>query len=590
MKYRYQLLLLLICYNLSARDYNLTIFVDNLQQETAKTKEVNITHQCMTALQQRASLVLVSTSLWKNIVERKKRFEKQLEDTSFLASALFAMYQQTNQELKIARYNLALINQKLSQSWFEQQYPQLAALSQEDLDQLRFDFACYMFQFDMEKWRVYNAHTGMLLFVPCEIKYSMDEQYRLFDESDLVKHAEKKSQIVPSLEKLLLTKNDRWVMYLAGHGHPKSSKQGANIAGLKIEDFKDLLVYFHEQMYLKLLVYSCCYGGGVHTIEPYGNLKLHYPVIVTAATDAPIFGFGLFEGMKLPPYDDQFKLQISDVSRQNGLLPHALQNYTNFFKRAWKGQFDIQLVQSISKFFACDFMACHVQKIENYPLFRKAQSSIFIPMKDTTLFKLVQQVTTNAIVYTNKPILLYTKKVKKIKIDRAVSIISMLPGIQSHEIGMLQAPQVLFSQLLTQSFLSLEDMQAYKNFMIKILICKNDLIADKQDVILTNALIIQQQNLMPKFVKQAVDAVIYAQCNKDHYLLLWKDKKVVEQMFLDEQQIEQMLQLQNFIQQSILYEAHVMPAELLTFEAYQQNKAYQQDIVDSCVKVKVCKK
>lgn len=574
----------------TAYDGNLVILIDDLQQETVTTEEVNMTHQCITALQQKASSVLISTSLWKNIFDRKKNFEAQLQDPLSLVSKILDLYQTTNQELKIARYNLALINQKLSQAWFVQNYPELAELEKHKLDQVRFDFLCYTFQFDMQQWRVYNAHTGMLLFVPRASTYEPLGNYEVINDQDFIKHADKKSQLVASLTKLCKGKKDRWVIYLSGHGHPKSFKQEANIAGLKISDFKKVLSYLHESMQVKLLVYSSCYGGGVHTIEPYANLRLNYPVIVTAATDAPIFGFGVFEGIKLPPYDDQFTLQATDVGKDCGLLPYALQNYHAFFKRAWQGQFDLHLVQHLSRFFNCDMLLCHVQKIENFPLIRKAGDIIFTPLHDSMMMKLVQQATSNTVITTNKPLLLYTKKVKKISIDHALPIISMLPGMQSHEIGELIAPHVPFSQLLTASFLSLEDVQACKNFMIKKLVCCNDVIGEKANTVFTNVLILDQENLRPKFYDKDAQALIYCQLHDQHYLLAWNAQHITDQMVLQQEHIDIMSQIRNLVQQAVDYHAYELPEELLTFDAYVENKAYQQNIVDTCVKRKVCKK
>jgi len=559
----------------SAVDRNLVIIVDNAQHETAKNDEVTMTHQCMTALQQQASMILISSGLWKNIADRKKRFAVGLQDASSLQSS---------------NYSLAAINQKLSQSWFEQNYENLAQLPAQDINQLRFDFACYIFECDFDFWQIYDAHEGMLLFVPQGLDYRIDKKYEVADLEKMTKHADKKSNLIPSLEKLVLNKHDRFVIYLTGHGHPKSLGQQANIAGLKIDEFRSLIDYFDISMQLKLLVYSSCYGGGVHTIEPYASLQLHYPVIVTAATDAPIFGFGLFEGVKLPPYDERFFLEPVDVCKKKGLLPHSLQDYKAFFKRSWRGHFDLQLVQLVSKFFTCDLFGCHVQKIENFPLIRKAGSLIFVPIKDNLIMKLIQQVTGYASVTSSKPLLLYSKKVKKIKIDRSVPILSMLPGLQSHTIDQLVAPQVLLSQLLEQSFLSLPDMQTYKNFLIKKLTCINDCIGDKQLVTFDNLLIVGQDNVRPKFLDKIAQVMIYAELADKHYLLLYNDQKVTDQLILNQEQINIMRQIVGFVQFMADQDALIAPEKLLTFDAYCTSKEHQQAIVETCVKKKVCKK
>lgn len=572
-----------------ARDCNLVVIVDNLHQETVNTEEMNMTHQLVTALQQRSSAVVASTSLWKNIIKRKESFAQHLEDQDTCAVAMLDLYQTTNKELQQAKYNLATVNKKLGHTWFFQYYPQLASLPQDIFNQLRFDFLCYMFNFSLDEWRVYYAHTGMLLFIPKGFDYHINPHYEIEYKADMIKHAEKKSNVAQTLEKLLVG-DDRWVMYLTGHGYPKSTKQGANIAGLKVEDFKKLLQYCNDHMHIRLFVYSSCFGGGVHTIEPYENIQLHFPVIVTALTDAPIFGFGLFEGVKLPPYDDQFALDIPDVKKNEGLQPCALQNYGAFFKRAWKGLFDLHLIQYISKFFACDFLACHVQKIENFPLIRKARSTVFTPIKDGIMFKLVQQVTSNTVISSNKPMLLYTKKVKKIKIDKALPIISMLPGITSHEIGELIAPNVALSLLLSQSFLSIEDQQSYKNFLINKLTCHNDLLHPEVSEALYNVLIADQKNFMPKFIDKEIQSIVYFQSSAhEHHLFTWQDHKIVQHMILNLEQIDMMLQILDFVQKSAQFKSNE-PFSLLTFDAYQENKKYQQELAHSCVKIKVCRK
>jgi hypothetical protein len=51
-----------------------------------------------------------------------------------------------------------------------------------------------------------------------------------------------------------------------------------------------------------------------------------------------------------------------------------------------------------------------------------------------------------------------------------------------------------------------------------------------------------------------------------------------------------MIEIEKMVQQSVNYDVHKLPAKLLTYDAYADNKAYQQDIVDGCVKIKLCKK
>lgn len=583
---------LFFTYSLVCHQNNLVIIIDNLQQETVKTEEINMTHQLITALQQKSAAVLISGTLWKNIIDRKKRFEKQLKKAGSLPFILFSMYKETNQTLQDLDYNLIAVNRKLSSSWFSQRYPQLAQLSEDKLNQLKFDFLCYTFVFCFAQWHVYNPGTGMLLFVPIEFDYGLDTTFEIFNQKDCLKYVDKKSNIVQSLQKLFTGLHKYWVIYLTGHGHPKNMQQDANIAGLHIDDFKELLQYCNDYMRIKLFVYASCYGGGVHTIEPYKNMILDYPVIVTSLTDAPIFAFGLFEGMKLPPYDQEFRLQPENVARNKGLLPYALQNYQAFFKRAWKGQFDLHLIQYISKFFACDMFECHVQKVENFPLIRKAGACMFTPIQDSLFLKMVQQVIAEDINITaTKPIFLYTKKIKKIKMDQVVPIVSMIPGMVSHEIKELYAPKVLLSSLLLEMFLSIEDMQPYKNFLIKQLFCYDDLsFKDHKTKTFSDALIVGQPEFIPNFLHKACDAYLYYHVENDYYLVLYKKQKMIELIQLNNDQILIMQEIKNFVEQAINFKAQDSGIDYSTFHEYMKNKNHQQVLVGDCIKAKICKK
>jgi len=582
-------MLFFYCYS-SADHSNLVVLVDSMQQETIKSTEINMTHQVITALQQRASMVLISSTLWKNIHNRKKLFAQQLEDLQSPASKIFNMYQATCQELQHADYNCDVVNNKLSQSWYEQNYQILAQLAQADLDQLKFNFLCYTFEFIQDDWNIYDPGTGMLLFTPSELSCVVNNEYKLNADEDLLQHIEKKTRCVESFEKLYSNNKDKWVIYLSGHGHPKSSKQGANIAGIKADEFSELLLLFHTRMNVQLLVYSSCYGGGVHSVEPFMDNVFNYPIISAALTDAPIYGFGLFEGVKLPPYDSNFKLERRDVQKGVGLLPYSFQDYRQFFKKSWAGEFDMSLVQLVSQFFMCEFMQCHLQKIENVPLIRQAGSSVFVPLHDITMQQLVQQAMTESIVTLRKPLLLYAKKIKKIDVDLAVPIISMLPGLQSHEIGTLCADKIVLSQLIESLFLSVVDIELYKNFLIKEVWCKDDVFARGEPIVLQHFLILNQKNLMPKFLTVPAQVVVSYESGGRHYLIILNDQKISESMILTSEQASSMYDIEKFVQQNIDYQDSVDPKSLLQYDKYLENKEHQLQVARECVHEKVCKK
>lgn len=587
------LFLMLICsVSVFSVDRNLVIIIDAMRQETVDTDEINMTHQALTALQQKASMVLMSVSLWKNIIDRKERFFQAIKQPASLESDMFRLYQTTSAYLKQAKYALPLINQQLSHDWFGTHFAQLAQSGLEQLHRIRFDFACYRFVADLNQWKVYAVNQGMLLFVPHTIRCQVDEKYRVTCLQMILQKTDKNLHILGVLEKFFGQTQDRFVIYLTGHGHPKAAKQGAQIAGLSVADFRKFLEYCDQKMHLKLLVYSSCYAGGVHTLEPYVSLQLHFPVIVTAVTDAPIFGFGLFEGVKLPPYDANFYLQSTDVSKKEGLMPFALQDYSLFFKRAWKGYLDLHLIQAISRFFNCDLMSCSLQKIENYPLIRYAKSLVFMPIQENLLIRLVVPITSSyATFVAHKPLFLYVKKIKKIKMDRPVPIVSMLPGLQSHSIDRLHAPFISMSKILTESLISVEDMQGYKNFIVKQVTCLDDIFGKSKTTVWHNLLVCGQDNIKPRgFEKKPAGTMVFVESDDASFGIIVADKKIIETFQLNQDQKIQVAQLLKYVMQMVEYDQNLPAEDLITYDRYKTSKEYHDQIIDMCTKQKVCNK
>ncbi len=577
---------LIRAFHFQAQEHNLAIFMDNLHQETVKTDEINITHQLITALQQKVPMVLASSSLYKNIHDRKELFAKNMHKSNSIQASMLDFFTTTNQKIIENYTDIAQVNQLCGQSWYEQQYPDLACLEQKMIDQLKFNFLCYIFELDYAQYRCYQLPFGMILFAAYDVEVPLN-----FDEYvvDSLKISDKKSDLAKTLELVMRENKDKWVIYLAGHGHPESSSQGANIAGLQLNEFENLLLFCNENLDLELFVYASCYGGGVHTVEPYKDIALRYPVIVIALTDAPIFGFGLFEGFKLPPYDTTFYLEKADYA-EHGLLPHAMQNYPDFFKRARRGVIDMDLVQTLSQFFICDLKACQMQKVENLPLFRPAGQRYFSLLSQKKLLEFVIPVSVDQPVTITKPMLLYTKKIEKITLETLAPVISMIPGLVSHEIAVCDANLYRLSEIIPTLFLAFPDSEHYTHFKIKKLICNNDMIGSQGQVTLTNLLILQQKKLRPGFINQSVQLAVYWKHKGVGYLILYDQGKVIEQRMVTEQEFEAMQSMYHFVQKSIDYGLLDTPETLLTYKRYLKNNAFHAALLDECVQAQVCKK
>ncbi|AXK60904.1 hypothetical protein [Candidatus Chromulinivorax destructor] len=588
MKKLVSFILLLSISCVQALPQNLILLSDCHQQEGIDKDDITATHQLITALQQATAPIIASTSLWKNIVDRKQAFTKKLQDQYSLESEIYRLYQATNKQLQIFDYNLDRINKKLSLSWYAQQYSKLALLQQDQLNKLKFNFLCYSFNLDFNTWSVYDAKTGMFLFVPLQNNIVVNKRQQISQESDLVHDFSKKNSVIQSLQVYFSGNDDEWVIYASGHGNLQDDKEEAMIAGMSIGEFSDLLSYFDQVMKIKLFVYSSCYAGGVHTVEPYKNKQVHFPVIVVSLTDCPIYGFGFFEGVKLPPYTKNLYLTPQDIARKKGLLPCKIQDFQSFFRSAWSGQHDLHLIGLVSQFFSCDDVICSVKKIENMPLVRKAGALYFNVFEDEATHNLMHKAKDFTTIYSKKAILLYTKKIEKIVLKNTVSIISMLPGLQNHQINELIAQSLSFSQIVNESFLSLADAAKNKNYLINRLVCKNDIIAGAANQEISHCMIIQQ-GFMPKFLPDKIETCISFAVGKVWYLIVWKDQKPKKIMTLTHEQINIITELEQFMQQGIDVQSDMIPDELLTFDAYVKNKVYQNDIIESCLRDKICR-
>lgn len=574
---------------LQALPQNLILLSDCHQQEGIDKDDITATHQLITALQQAAAPIIASTSLWKNIVDRKQAFTKKLQDQYSLESEIYRLYQATNKQLQIFDYNLDRINKKLSLSWYAQQYSKLALLPQDQLNKLKFNFLCYSFNLDFNTWSVYDAKTGMFLFVPLQTNIVVSNRQQISQESDLVHNFSKKNSVIQSLQVYFSGNDDEWVIYASGHGNVQDGRDDAMIAGMSIDEFSGLLSYFDTSMNIKLFVYSSCYAGGVHTVEPYKNKQLHFPVMVVCLTDAPIYGFGFFEGVKLPPYTKDLYLTPQDIYCKKGLLPCKVQDYQAFFRCAWTGEHDLHLIGLISQFFSCDDATCSVKKIENMPLLRKPRALYFNVIQDETSHSFMQIAHQDMTCSSEKAILLYVKKIEEIVLKKSIPIISMIPGLQNHQINRLIAPGILFSDLINQSFLSIVDAVKNKNYRIDHLACKNDLIPGVDIHEISHCMIIQH-GFMPKFLPMKAKTFISFTVGTVWYLVIWKDQKPEKIIILTNEQIKIMKELEKFMQQGIDVQSEMTSDALLTFDAYVNNKLYQHDIIESCLRDKICRK
>lgn len=110
--------------------------------------------------------------------------------------------------------------------------------------------------------------------------------------------------IIPTLKKLFVLNQENvapqyeWLIYLSGHGSEPAQEgtlQVAFIAGLQEKTFAKLLKFFNDKITTKFLFYVSCYSGGQHLLTPYEQTE-HFPAVkkggpTREATRAEIFNY-----------------------------------------------------------------------------------------------------------------------------------------------------------------------------------------------------------------------------------------------------------------------------------------------------------
>ena len=171
-------------------------------------------------------------------------------------------------------------------------------------------------------------------------------------------------------------------------------------------------------------------------------------------------------------------------------------------------------------------------------------------MQDAIAAKLVQQAMTSESIIAQQPLLLHVKKIKKIEMVDVIPLVSMLPGLQCHEIGQLVAHQNSLSNIINGLFLSLSDAQRNKNYLVHEMSCYTDLVASEQQENITHFMLIQQ-GLKPKFLDITAQAIISFKSGDQWYLVVWNDAKCCKIMNLTSGQIKVMKKLEKILQSGI---------------------------------------
>lgn len=403
-----KLLLIIICIGIhttQAQYRDLIIFVDyseNFDEEKIKIDPNAgfgaLTNELMIALEEQAAPLLITQSLWNNFIQRRDHFKtldaksqaQQIKASTSLAIAALITFHPRDWFMYAIDNYYFLIPRNYVKSVFLTNIPLLEDVITTAINDINNT---------QEKYDIKNLFKDSLMprlmLDPGEIISGIRLNALTPMRNLLNPPTATEKAIVPLplvLEKLFINKNDilylngatsqilqelilpEWNIYLVGHGTypkstfkpffsddkeniaPSSDKQlvayeKGKIAGLKTEEFAQLLDFFNNQVSINLLFYNTCFAGSINTKIPYLTndiKKIFNYMIISGATSSTITisGFIKIEDNKID-LRDALKFRKFFEGIELGLDLATTTNYVAQFYKDKKiiNQFNIPLVR-----------------------------------------------------------------------------------------------------------------------------------------------------------------------------------------------------------------------------------------------------
>lgn len=349
----------------------------------------------------------------------------------------------------------------------------------------------------------------------------------LFESSTQNQMLEENAPFVDPLSQLFITINDKndereeskeieqeplpmWNIILVGHGinYRRKSKKLDLIANLPITEFKNFLHFLQSKIRTNALFYATCYAGGDHLSVYETNGKpdrYNFTIITPCLHDSPTSIYTI----SFAPTISEQNILSNSMTNQYYLAPKNISPLKSFTEQLEKviTQHDESDIPSITKL--RDFTTLRdffdlTNDIENSMLMRFPGSDRFIlpcPEKiikiDRTLVETQKaQQSAISITETDQSALLQTAVIDvPINLTQATPFYSLLPGASLHYFEEINAP-LLPTTTVAINFLQHGISCFEKQFLIKKLICKNNLDTASQQLIGNTKKIITLKNII----------------------------------------------------------------------------------------------
>lgn len=361
-------------------DWNSETVATDLSPQLGSSKGFGpVTSMLVTALWQQAAPIIVTSSIWKNFIERKEIFGDFVsKNTTELFQKYRSKYTQFSQMSSIEKFV------QFCKDIFAEQ------LSQEDFRLILGFLLCYTTPVDSKEWHIQKITDYIYLLIPQkylnQIKTYGDTPinpgtFGLSDENLLLglktgtllanpfvltthqttPQLNFSEEFLKTLPKIFVTTTDLkvpdkekteenisrflhdWLIFLNGHGSPEMKGGISYIAALsyfdptptKKPDFPKFLAFLNNKIKTDFLFYETCYAGGPHLVKPYEKAWFYPPLekgrgerraltadvfnyTIAAETLAHVVTIGYWPSISMP--------------YSHGQRPRFAQNFSEFFR------------------------------------------------------------------------------------------------------------------------------------------------------------------------------------------------------------------------------------------------------------------
>ncbi len=398
---------------------NCIILLDDHDSENVGQARWFLISRIQSAIAEKSTPLLISATLWNSFIERKISFQQNVPYKKTNFYKIHNLYTSINERMKywsnyynsistdIAQ-NKKLVIQRINKEFYH---------DKENISEIDYQFLLVFFtDFSPQEWDVYTNDGGLYLLIPknyseklSPLGFKIDSLKKVIDPEDttciyFASHNQK--SFSDSLPDFFLTYDDfdnkeipyQWNIVTAGHGGSRYRENNNDgtiiwsgepiINNLTLQEFKNMLEFFHSKVATHNFHYGTCYGAGNHELlifENDHNNTYNFAIICDCLTDCTTYCKWLtplpcHAKSCITPYDI-----IYDESEKCWQLPLTpLYYWKQFFNDISSIDFS---TSSIERLYAVTKSITYAS-IANIPLLCLPNTQTFFPLQPTDVIKI----------------------------------------------------------------------------------------------------------------------------------------------------------------------------------------------------------